>query len=460
MRQYLPVPCALLFATFLGLFSPRPALAWGDETHEAVARGAAVAVAEPMRPFFLASTPYLAAHATDPDYIPDRTQAQKAEHFLDLDLFGEPPFAELPHDRKAAEAKFGAGVMAQRGLLPWAVQREYDRMAAALKKKEWAEARLAAAHLSHFVADSTMPLHATSNYDGKLTGNDGIHLRIETELAPRYHSMSHILAGAPVEIGDAAEWAFRTLQESWTHHSALLKAETAARKAAPFDSERYYAELERGCGALLDQRMRLAATAVASFWTAAWKQAGSPALPPETVLIVIEPSRSAMRGMSAETAASLALPPGALNSALRPFDALAYCGSDAPPYMRSFTLQFMAAGDEEALANPLLGHRFGGGMANCLAIAIRAFEQFPRSRRAVVVITAGWPPDPAALDQARLMKERGIRALFIVKGAKDATAQAEELAAQSGGRLLRLAGNLSAHEALRGNLPALLPTLP
>lgn len=280
MKQYLPCRCVLALAALLTLLPARAGMAWGDETHRAVARGAAVAVPDAMRPFFLANTEYIAAHSTDPDYIPNRTQEQKAEHFLDIDAFGQPPFTALPHDRRQAEGKFGADVMAQRGLLPWAIEREYNRMVAALARKDYPEARLAAAHLAHFVSDATMPLHATVNYDGQETGNKGIHLRIEIEMIPRYHSTSRILAGKPFEVNAPVDWAFKTIEESWTLYPALLKADTAARKAAPLDSDLYYAELERGCGELLQKRMELAATALASFWTAAWKQAGSPSLPP------------------------------------------------------------------------------------------------------------------------------------------------------------------------------------
>eukprot|EP01104_Vermistella_antarctica_P013366 TRINITY_DN4025_c0_g2_i1.p1 TRINITY_DN4025_c0_g2~~TRINITY_DN4025_c0_g2_i1.p1 ORF type:complete len:470 (+),score=66.25 TRINITY_DN4025_c0_g2_i1:96-1412(+) len=42
------------------------------------------------------------------------------------------------------------------------------------------------AFVSHYIGDSNQPLHATANYDGKETGNNGIHSRFETTLTNRY----------------------------------------------------------------------------------------------------------------------------------------------------------------------------------------------------------------------------------------------------------------------------------
>jgi len=51
--------------------------------------------------------------------------------------------------------------------------------------------------LSHYVADATMPLHATANYNGQLTGQYGIHGAIESTLIPDHSQeivFSHSLA--------------------------------------------------------------------------------------------------------------------------------------------------------------------------------------------------------------------------------------------------------------------------
>ena len=279
-------------ALFLTVCVAAAAFGWGDETHRAVARGAAVILPDEVRPFFLVNSDFIARHSTDPDYIPNRTAAQRAEHFLDIDAYGAPPFKDLPHDRAELEKKFGAAMVVERGLLPWTVNREFDRLVKAFRERDWAETRLAAAHLSHFVADATMPLHATRNYDGQLTGNNGVHRRIEVEMVARFHNVSMVAPSGITAIGDPVEWTFQELERSLSFCPAFLKADTEARRAAPLDSEAYYLKLNDGAGEIVDARTRDAANAIAGFWLAAWQKAGRPALPPQREIVVLVSRRA------------------------------------------------------------------------------------------------------------------------------------------------------------------------
>src|SRR6185436_14731228 len=54
-----------------------------------------------------------------------------------------------------------------------------------LRRGDVDAARVTAGHLAHYAADATMPLHATENHDGQLTGQRGIHRRIEASLVDR-----------------------------------------------------------------------------------------------------------------------------------------------------------------------------------------------------------------------------------------------------------------------------------
>ena len=83
---------ALLLLAILLLAAP--AFGWGDESHKALARGASAAMPQEAAPFFLTNMEFIAQHSLDPDYIPNRTPEQKAEHFLDIDAYGL-PFSEI-----------------------------------------------------------------------------------------------------------------------------------------------------------------------------------------------------------------------------------------------------------------------------------------------------------------------------------------------------------------------------
>ena len=57
-------------ALFLTVCVAAAAFGWGDETHRAVSRGAAVILPDEVRPFFLVNSDFIARHSTDPDYLP------------------------------------------------------------------------------------------------------------------------------------------------------------------------------------------------------------------------------------------------------------------------------------------------------------------------------------------------------------------------------------------------------
>ena len=418
----------LVVAPLLLALVAATAHAWGDETHKAISRGAVTALPDELRPFFTANIEFLAAHSLDPDYLPNRTMAQRAEHFLDLDDYGQFPFAELPHDQAEAVRKFGEETVVKRGLLPWAIQREHDRLARALKAGDWTEARLAAAFLAHFVADAHMPLHATANYDGQATNQRGIHFRIEDELMARYHAGRLALpAGAPV-TATPSEWAFAQLRRSYLLVAPLMVAEMKARQAAPLDSDTYYVELERHAGSILAPLPGEAAAALAGFIASAWTQAGKPALPPARVVVLIHETPARDEKGSSKDVSLLA----AINGKLGAWDASALLTAGAPRRLWQFGAAFRAAGDgSDGAATPT------GSLRDATAQAVNALRQFPAAARHVVIVATGKSLAAAATDVAKALKGTNVRALLVIAGPGDEDARAEEAARTAGLSALR-----------------------
>jgi len=57
------------------------------------------------------------------------------------------------------------------GTLPWVTDSTYHVLVRQFKSKEWSKAVLTAADLGHYVGDGHIPLHLTTNYDGKEQGS-------------------------------------------------------------------------------------------------------------------------------------------------------------------------------------------------------------------------------------------------------------------------------------------------
>ena len=179
-------PLAAIGLALLLAAHPRPAVAWGFTAHKLVNRRATLTLPSPLRELFLGNASYLAEHAIDPDlWRGAGLTGEGPNHYLDLDAFGEWPFASVSRVEKDHLAQFGAAAR-ERGRLPWRAAEVYRELVAAFRAGDAPRALDRAAILGHYVGDAHVPLHAVLNYDGQLTGQTGFHARWESDMVDRF----------------------------------------------------------------------------------------------------------------------------------------------------------------------------------------------------------------------------------------------------------------------------------
>lgn len=268
------------------------AFGWGNTAHDMICDDAASILPPQIKGFFQANSASLRLLAEEPDAISVIDSSTAANHFLDLDAFSKPPFADVPSDEKAFVAKFGRDALKE-GKLPWAVRDEYNSLVDSFKKSDADAALRHAGHLAHLVSDATMPLHATKNYKGQFTGNvifdrpedpaRHVHLRFEIGMidANRADIEKSVkpLVGKPHLVKDPAAETLGLLKESFDYITPVLDADKSLLKPGDEVRPEYFAELYRRVGDVAARRMAVAATEVASFWQSAWDEAGRPGLP-------------------------------------------------------------------------------------------------------------------------------------------------------------------------------------
>ena len=264
---------------------PSPLSAWGLATHRAVEELAIETLAEPLRAYFLAHRGQIADWSVEPDtmFKEQYGREEAVRHFIDLDLYGAPPFAELPHSYPAAVRRFGRDVVQSRGTVPWTIEQRHERLVGEMRASKWRAALRTAAYAGHYVADATMPLHAVSDYDGQKSGSPGVHKAVEQDLVdvrlPEY--MQRVRAG--LRSARAADYdrerIFQLLIESAAAAPQLLAADREARRLGPLGSSAYVTGLDRKAGKLLTTRLARAVEFLGAFWLSAWEQAGRPAPP-------------------------------------------------------------------------------------------------------------------------------------------------------------------------------------
>jgi hypothetical protein len=259
------------------LLAPASAEAWGLAAHRWVAIKAAD-LGRDRCPQLLAGPPsVLPDAAVEPDTVLKRRDGRRelVRHFLNLDHYGAPPFRALPRDRRAAEARFGRATVERQGTLPWHAAAVAARLRDELRRGDVAAARITAGHLAHYAADATMPLHATENHDGRATGQQGIHRRIEAQLVDAdlgeytRRAARLLVPRRPIAPEGATGALFAALEQSYDEIAPLLAADRHARRDTKVGSRLYYRRMHAELVDRLAGQLAAAVTLTAALWEGA-----------------------------------------------------------------------------------------------------------------------------------------------------------------------------------------------
>ena len=239
---------------------------------------------------------FIAEHAPDPDKRRYVVVAEAPRHFIDIDHYGKYPFNELPHNYKEAIAKYGEDTILANGIVPWHIQVMLARLTKAFKEKNFSSIMRNSADIGHYIADAHVPLHASSNHNGQLTDQVGIHAFWESRV-PEFlaDKQFDFFIGKAEYIKDPAKFIWDRVQESGREADSVLEIEKKLSKQFPGDkkysfeersnhilakqySSDYTIAYNQKLNGMVERRMRQAIFAVASFWYTAWINAGQPDL--------------------------------------------------------------------------------------------------------------------------------------------------------------------------------------
>lgn len=279
---------ALVLCLALGLGGAPPARGWGFGGHRLVTTRATRTLPPEMRPLFEGNADWLAEHSIDPDLWRGAGHEREGpNHYVNLDAFGAPPFADFTLDEAEHLRRHGEKARDQ-GRVPWRAAEVYAELVRALRAGDTGLALRHAAVLSHYVADAHVPLHAAVNYDGADTGQKGIHARWESVLFERYEQQlaARLQPAAAGRVDDPAAFVLDALRASFAEVPGLLASDLACRgahdlAATPGDDrydDAYYTKMYAREEIRLVARLTASAEAVGGLWRSAWEDAGRPAL--------------------------------------------------------------------------------------------------------------------------------------------------------------------------------------
>lgn len=277
------------------LFCYLPSFCWGFYAHQKINYYATFLLPPEMMVLYKPNITFITEHAIDPDKRRYAVKDEGPKHYIDIDHYGKYPYDSLPHKWSDAVAKFSEDTLREYGIVPWHVQVMLLRLTTAFKEKNFSRIMKNSAELGHYIADAHVPLHANSNHNGQYTNQRGIHgfweSRVPELLAEKQWDF---MIGKAQYIKDPGAYIWDRVLESAKASDSVLNFERELTKQ--FGEDQKYSFEERNgklikqystaftvafnkkLDGMIERRMRLSISCVASFWYTAWVNAGQPDL--------------------------------------------------------------------------------------------------------------------------------------------------------------------------------------
>lgn len=322
---------------------------WGFWGHRKINFMAVFTLPEEMLPLFKKEILYLSEHAVDADKRRYAAKEEAIRHYIDLDHYPpEPPkhwltakesFTKVIVNKgdtleyypniKSLEVLYPAcykylfsrlhqnyyeyhwsenyedssvlitfeleDTLIQHGVVPYQVPILYRRLVAAMKNHEISLILRLAADIGHYIADAHVPLHTTSNYDGQLTDQVGLHAFWESRIPELFAEKEYdFFVGKAEYRSDIPSFMWQIVKESFRLVDSVIMIEKRLSTQYPSDRQYCYEEriqqtvrvpcpeyaalYQQTMGGMVQKRMQDAILAVGSIWYTAWVDAGQPDL--------------------------------------------------------------------------------------------------------------------------------------------------------------------------------------
>lgn len=289
-----------VFIIFLITGSVGLIFAWGEWGHKHINRAAVFALPDGMIKFYYNHIDFITESSVVPDLrrgvLNDRTEPPR--HYIDIEDFGNIPVESFPKTTKEAYKKWDSAFLNKTGYLPWYIQNLEEKLTQAFKKRSKSEILFISAELGHYVGDAHMPLHTSSNYNGQLTNQKGVHALWESTLPQLFGNDYNFKTRKAKLIPDIPSETWNIIMQSHDLVAPLLKTEKQNRDAfskvelykkddsghlvlfynQPVFSDEYANSFNKALDGMVEQQLRLSIQDVADYWYTAWVNAGSPEL--------------------------------------------------------------------------------------------------------------------------------------------------------------------------------------
>ncbi len=275
-------PCLLLFGS------------WGFFAHQRINRLAVFTLPKDLIGFYKSNINYLTEHAVDPDKRRYADVSEAARHYLDADHYGSEPFKIIPRKWNDAAKELSEDTLYAYGIVPWQIQRTYNKLVFAFKNRDSLMILKHSADLGHYIADAHVPLHTSENYNGQMTNQVGIHAFWESRLPELFADDYDYFVGKAKYVDDPLSAAWNIVEHTFSLLDSTLSIERRLNGLFPADKKYTFNErngkvikdysidyakaYHQALNGMVEQQMRSSILDVGNFWYSAWVDAGQPSM--------------------------------------------------------------------------------------------------------------------------------------------------------------------------------------
>ncbi|WP_026952736.1 zinc dependent phospholipase C family protein [Algoriphagus mannitolivorans] len=267
---------------------------WGFFAHELINRQAVFSLPPEMMILYKAEITFIGTNAVNPDRRRYAVQGEAEKHYIDLDHYGDSALFILPNYWPEAIKKFPEDSLRAHGIGPWSAYQTFLSLTKAFEQKNQAAILRLSADLGHYLGDLNVPLHTTKNYNGQLTGQEGIHGFWESRV-PELMSQNYSFWVGKAEYVEKPQLAiWKAVAQAHAQVDSVLFFERELTKAFPEDQKFSFEERNRitvrvysrefteayasALDGMVERQLRKSIKMIADFWFTAWVNAGQPDL--------------------------------------------------------------------------------------------------------------------------------------------------------------------------------------
>jgi hypothetical protein len=268
---------------------------WGYLVHRTVAQLAIYELPSPMIRFFWKNKDSIVSQSIRPDVRRNSVKEEAPRHFIDLENYGDSAAWKMPMTKAEAIRLYSFDTLYKYGYVPYVVQDVLQQLTDAFRKGDKDSILFYAIDLCHYIGDANVPLHTSSNFDGQLSGQRGLHSLWESTVPDQLMNGYHLRDGHKAQyVGDPAVAVWESVRRAHDLVQPMIDAERAASKEVP-DSVKYQVVHRYGrdmkvytaafakvygahLGTMVQDQLQHSSDQIADFWYTAWVNAGKPDL--------------------------------------------------------------------------------------------------------------------------------------------------------------------------------------